>query len=954
MPDQKLVSPLLDGFVMGDPLSSHDGVCCCPAMKENSDEKYIVKIISVPASQKQLDALLLTGAYKDAAAATEYFKELSDGVVKEAELLQQLSKLEGFLPYEGWQIVPMDNGELGYNVYLVGTYKRSLEKFLRRNTMTHLGAVNLGLDLCAALAICRRAGYMFVDLKPTNIFLTGEREYRIGDLGFVKLNSMKYTSLPSKYRSRYTPPELHDALATLNPTADIYAVGMILYQIYNNGVLPFEDKAPNKTLPAPLNADYEMAEIIQKACAPNPRNRYQTPIEMGQALVSYMQRNTINDVPIVPPAAEPPVPPAEPDDAPAAAQESSEEAAPETPEELSFIDDIAADETLPSEETGENLSDAEVTDEGSDLLAQADELLSGGTSEADEATEPSPKSEPTGDFANIDLSTLISDVQSAEAADEDEDDDDDDDEDDDEEAEPDSYAPRKKKHSWIGVVVLLLVLALVAGGGIFFYRNYYLLNIDSLDIAGSKDTITVLVSTDVDESLLTVVCTDTYGNKKTEPVQNGQAVFTQLNPGTQYSITLEVEGFHKLIHATTGKYVTQDQTSIIDLTAKTGTEDGSVILNFTVEGPETQDWIVEYSAEEEETKSVSFTGHMVSINGLTVGKAYTFKLVPPPDTDLYMVGNDTLEITASKIVVAENLTIVSCVDGVLTAQWNVPADAAVESWTVRCYSENGYDETITTTESTAAFSDISTDTAYTVEVLASGMTQSVRAYVTANPTTVSNFTVEPASDSAALNIRWDYDGTLPDGGWLLMFSIDNSEAYEVIKSSENNAVIEQRIPKATYRFTLQAADGSTVFGGTCQYTCPEAPEFDDHSLTASEIQASLCKTPDKEGWTYKDIADDEYTSSFASGDKASFVLYATKKFSTTNDDTSIMFVIRDAEGNVLTELLRTQTKSWKTMWSNRYCYLDIPVMPETAGSYTIEIYFDNAFVLSKNFTISVG
>ena len=149
MSDPKLVSPMLDGFMMGDPISDHDGVRCCPAMKENSDDKYIVKIISVPASQKQLDALLFTGAYRDSASAAEYFKELADETVKEVRLLQQLSKLEGFLPYESWQIVPMEGGEVGYDVYLLGSYKRSLEKFLRRNAMTHLGAVNLGIDLCS-------------------------------------------------------------------------------------------------------------------------------------------------------------------------------------------------------------------------------------------------------------------------------------------------------------------------------------------------------------------------------------------------------------------------------------------------------------------------------------------------------------------------------------------------------------------------------------------------------------------------------------------------------------------------------------------------------------------------------------------------------------------------------------------------------------------------------------
>ena len=151
MSEQKLISPLLDSFIMGDAMSNHDGVQCCPAIRENTEEKYIVKIISVPASQKQLDALLLTGAYPDAASATEYYKEVADGIVKEAELLKQLSKLEGFLSYEGWQMEPITRRRLGYEVYLVGSYKRSLEKYIRKNAVTHLEAVNLGLDICAAL-----------------------------------------------------------------------------------------------------------------------------------------------------------------------------------------------------------------------------------------------------------------------------------------------------------------------------------------------------------------------------------------------------------------------------------------------------------------------------------------------------------------------------------------------------------------------------------------------------------------------------------------------------------------------------------------------------------------------------------------------------------------------------------------------------------------------------------
>ena len=45
MSEPTLISPLLDGFTMGQPISEHDGVSCCPAIKEDTDKKYIVKII---------------------------------------------------------------------------------------------------------------------------------------------------------------------------------------------------------------------------------------------------------------------------------------------------------------------------------------------------------------------------------------------------------------------------------------------------------------------------------------------------------------------------------------------------------------------------------------------------------------------------------------------------------------------------------------------------------------------------------------------------------------------------------------------------------------------------------------------------------------------------------------------------------------------------------------------
>ena len=931
MSEQKLVSPLLDGFLIGEPMSDHDGIVCCPAIRENTEEKYIVKIISVPASQKQLDALLLTGAYPDAAAATDYFKEMAEGVVKEAELLKQLSKLEGFLPYEDWQVVPMEGSKLGYQIYLLSPYKRSLDKHLRRNTMTHLGAVRMALDLCAALSICRRAGFMHIDLKPGNIFITSKQEYRIGDLGFAKLNSLKYTSLPAKYCSGYTAPELRDPMNTLNPTADIYAVGMILYQIYNGGILPVEEQTNAEPLPAPQYADYELAEIIQKACDPNPRKRYQTPIEMGQALVAYMQRNAIVDDPIIPPAAEPlteePLVPAENPETEAPAQE------------LEFTEESVPDETVPDEQDAE-LSDELISEETSAILAQAEELMEESVCEEPESSvEPAIPEEPTfeeeSDFQFSLPAEPVPEVTPTPKVE-------------------DPFVPYeepKKKGKFGKFLITMLLLGALAAGGFYFYQNYYLVHIDTLVIQPVEDTLEVSVITNTDAEL-TVSCTDAYGTSYTAAVDHGFAVFSQLNPGTVYKIEVTAEGFHGMTGSTVGTATTVSQTVISDLAVVTGTENGSAILSFQVEGPE-EDWILQYKAEGEEMGTISFTGHSVTVSNLTVGRDYTFSLITAPGSQLYVVGDRQIKFTASNLVLAQNLTILSCNDGVLTAQWNAPEDAIVDRWIVRCYNEGGYDETITVMEPAVQFSGIQADTAYTLEVTAENMTQSIYTKVSANPTTITDISVND-SDPSKLVLTWNSNQMIPEGGWLVTYTLNSGAADQVITCAENTATILQIIPGTQYRFNIQAADGSTVFGGSYAFATAQTSSYKGNGINAADVTGSFCPTPDKSDWTYKNIPNSAYTATYTPGAKVSLLLYSPDKAGSSNETISVMFVFRDVEGNILPDLTSVVSDSWNDLWGNRtrYCGLNLPKIPAAVGQYTVDIYFNQQLMISKTLTIT--
>lgn len=959
MSEPKLISPLLDGFSIGSAVSEHDGVRCYPALKENSEKKYIVKILSIPASQVQLDALLLTGAYLEPAAALEYFKELADNVEKEAAALKNLSRVEGFLAFEGWQVVPMED-RLGYEVYLLSSYRHALESYVRRNNMTHLGAVNLGIDICSALSAARRAGWIYADLKPSNIYISENKEYRIGDLGLLELEGLELASLPGKYRSAYTAPELFDDMVSPNTTMDTYALGVILYQIFNNGQLPQVAHPTEDVPPPPVNADYEISEIILKACHPDPAQRWEDPVQMGQALVAYMQRNVVNDVPIIPPLAQ--------------LDDTAEQA------ELAYP---SRDETLPGMNNDQELQQEELSGEMTEMIAQADILIS--------HEPPAPPIAPEGtsvEQLEADMRKAAEEKQQEEAR---------------EQAEAEKKAReeaerlaaeeaarkkaelakaakaqkaaldakrkqerdlskqlrRARRKRFLASAAVFLLLAALAAGGYLFYTGYYVQMITGLSVTGAEDHMTVQLDTEISDDLLTVICTDTYGNTKHQPVVDGSADFTDLLPDMLYNIRVEIEGFHNLKGSTTHEYMTPAETRIASWTAATGPEDGTVILNFTVDGPDSEEWTAICEAEGEPTVEASFTGHMVTINGLTVGKTYTIRLEPA--SDLYIPGVHVLEFTAASIVVAENLTIESTADDVLTVTWEAPEGASVSGWNVRCYNAEGYDQSIVTDQLTASFDGISSGTAYTVEVTAEGMTQSARASVTANPLHITGFQVDD-SDALTLKVSWTYEGQAPEGGWLLLYTIDGNGKTQIVSCPESYGVIEVRVPAATYDLTIQAADGSTVFDGTYSYRTPNASIYrNDTQMIYENYQSRflfvhLLKTPAKENWTHKDVYQSDYTTTFQSGDSISMLLYYMVDFYLYHEDITVMYVIRDAEGNVISDLIGMENLDWRDdMWNGpnyHYCCLNIPNVPTEPGTYTLGLYFDGMAMASMEFTIT--
>lgn len=996
MSDPKLISPLLDNFVMGDPISEHNGVRCCPALKNDTDEKYIVKIISVPASSVQLDALLLSGAYSDRESAVAYYKGVADSILAEVEVLQKLAQLEGFLPIEGYQVVPMDD-ESGYDVYLLSAYRSTLRHQLRRNNMTHLQALNLGLDLCAALAAARRMGYMYADLKPTNIYLTGSQEYRIGDIGFVSLSALQYQSLPDRYRSAYTAPEIADAFANLNQTIDIYAVGLTLYQVFNGGQLPsLEGATPGTDFAPPTYADYEMSEIILKACAIDPEQRWQDPVEMGQALVNYMQRNGAHDTPIVPETADLTLEGATEDTAEGRYEESatttdstsSEDNAsdsvydPQDAEEvliqeddpveditedsiyteddngnLTYIED-PVDETMEERESSE-IEYHEVTDEVSDMLLQADELIAHETpdpvvapdpidvpvppivipevDEEESETNEEEKEEANSEGltpADADSNNLeeVSEQSSDEEATDSEVEEKDSDNEDDEYLYNDDTPAKKKNRGWVVWLFALLAIAALLVAGIYGYKKYYIQTIDSISLTGGENgTLTVNIATLTDESTLTVICTDTYNIPITSSVVNGKASFKDLKPGSAYTIRVEISGLHKLVGQTTASYTTPKQINILSFTAVTGVEDGSVILSFTPDGPEPEEWCISYTDHNGVVENSIFSGHSLTIPSLEIGHEYTFTVEPIGDTGV--VGNNTVTHTAKKIVKPINLTATSCVDGKLTAQWSVEDGVTVESWNVLCYNET-FRFPVEVTECSVIIEVDDVAANYTLEVSAVGMSVSERVDIPKNSVTVKDLTVK-SSNNNTLTVSWAPVNDAPADGWILAYRVDNSFVTEVAVAEGNSAVIENVIPGSEYTFELLKADKTVVLGGKTTYKTAKGQTFDDYRITSEHLSAKFYNTSNKS----------DIRTKFKAGEKASILIKSTRSPNSSSNKIAVMLVIRDKDNNVVD--IHIKTLKWRDMWKSKTFYLDIPQLPQVAGDYTATVYFNGALAINS-------
>lgn len=177
---------------------------------------------------------------------------------------------------------------------------RPLDEVLRDEPPGHEQVVAWCIQVARALGYAHEQGIVHRDVKPQNIMITPEGRAVLLDFGIAHVMGTQVTRLTSEFAGSplYAAPEqLREASETLDGRADVYALGVTLYEALT-GRAPFEGGRLDEVLirilreePAPPRAitpsiERDLETVILKTLEKQPERRYAT----AHALADDLQR----------------------------------------------------------------------------------------------------------------------------------------------------------------------------------------------------------------------------------------------------------------------------------------------------------------------------------------------------------------------------------------------------------------------------------------------------------------------------------------------------------------------------------------------------------------------------------------------------------------------------------------------------------------------------------------
>ena len=263
--------------------------------------KAALKIITIPSSQSEVKSIKADGMDDD--SVTSYFRSFVEDVVDEFALMSKLKGNSNIVSYEDHMVIEHPE-EIRWDILIRMELLTPLTDYTAENGMTRREIIQLGIDICKALELCQKYNIIHRDIKPENIFVSENGDYKLGDFGIARTIEKTTNGLSKKGTYTYMAPEVYKGEA-YGSSVDLYSLGLVMYRLLNNNRVPFLPAYPKPitysdretamtkrlsgaVLPKPANDEGRLSEIILKACAYSPKDRYSSPMQMRMELEAIL------------------------------------------------------------------------------------------------------------------------------------------------------------------------------------------------------------------------------------------------------------------------------------------------------------------------------------------------------------------------------------------------------------------------------------------------------------------------------------------------------------------------------------------------------------------------------------------------------------------------------------------------------------------------------------------